>query len=489
MMLQTTTKPAEAAGVAALPLPLAVDLDGTLLAGDTLHEAVVALLLKHPVALLRALPALRQGRAAFKHQVALAAPDVALAVPVRPQLLAWLHAQRDAGRALHLVSGADQAVVAAVAARLDMFDSATGSDGVRNLAGAEKARWLAARFPQGFAYAGNSAADLPVFAAARSVVLVALPRGVRAAALALDRPVECEVTGPAGGALAWARALRPHQWAKNLLMLVPLILGHRLQDPAALLPVLLGMLAMSLVASGTYLLNDLADLAADRQHATKRNRALAAGRVAPLPALLVALLLVLLPLVGALLLLPAFAAGLAGYVLVSLAYSAALKRVPLLDTLTIAGLFMTRLGLGVLLADVPWSPWLMSFAGFFFFSLALAKRHGEVMQARGLPATALTHRGYRADDWPLTLGFGLAAGVAALQIMILFVANDAWPSRLYHTPVWLYATPPLVAVWLTRLWLLAHRQQLHDDPVVFALRDPQSWASGALVALAIGLAL
>jgi 4-hydroxybenzoate polyprenyltransferase len=175
---------------------------------------------------------------------------------------------------------------------------------------------------------------------------------------------------------------------------------------------------------------------------------------------------------------------------VSLCYSTVLKRIPLLDTLVIAGLFMMRLALGVILAGVPWSPWLMSFAGFFFFSLALAKRHGEVMQARGLAGSAaLARRGYRPEDWPLTLGFGLAAAVASLQIMILFVADDAWPSRLYHTPAWLYATPALLAVWLTRVWLLAHRKELHDDPVVFALRDPPSWMTGVLVALAIALAL
>ncbi len=488
MMLQSTTT-TRANRLDAPLLPLAVDLDGTLLAGDTLHEGVLALLLKRPFTLLRAVPLLRQGRAAFKRHVALAAPEVATAVPVRPQVLAWLHEQRDAGRALHLVTGADQAVADAVAERLDLFDSATGSNGALNLTAGAKARWLAARFPAGFAYAGNSRADLAVFAAAREIALVGTPREVAGAARALGRPVLREIAGAEGGWRAWTRALRPHQWSKNLLMLVPLVLGHRLLEAAALLPVLLGMLAMCLVASGTYLLNDLADLAADRQHATKCRRPLASGRVAPMPALLLAMLLIGVPVGAALLMAPLFGAGLAGYVVVSMAYSAALKRVPLLDTLTIAGLFMTRLGLGVLLAGVPWSPWLMSFAGFFFFSLALAKRHGEVMQARGQPATALTHRGYRADDWPLTLGFGLAAGVAALQIMILFVANDAWPSRLYHTPVWLYATPPLLAVWLTRLWLLAHRQQLHDDPVVFALRDPQSWASGVLVALAIGLAL
>jgi hypothetical protein len=167
----------------------------------------------------------------------------------------------------------------------------------------------------------------------------------------------------------------------------------------------------------------------------------------------------------------------------------ALKCVPLFDTLTIAALFTLRLVLGVELAQVPYSPWLLCFAAFFFFSLALAKRHGEVLQAAsGSGVTALARRGYVPEDWPLTLAFGVASGIASLLIMILFVADDAAPSRLYSSPAWLYIAPAAVAVWLSRIWLLAQRRQLHDDPVVFALRDPVSWAVGAAAAASVALA-
>jgi hypothetical protein len=148
-------------------------------------------------------------------------------------------------------------------------------------------------------------------------------------------------------------------------------------------------------------------------------------------------------------------------------------------------LFTLRLGIGVELAGVPYSPWLMAFAAFFFFSLALAKRHGELMEARASQGGALARRGYDVDDWPLTLGFGTASAMSALQIMILYVANEAWPSRLYSTPAWLYVAPAALAVWLARIWLLSHRRLLRDDPVVFALRDRWSWGIGAVIALAI----
>jgi 4-hydroxybenzoate polyprenyltransferase len=457
---------------------------------------VAAALLQRAPAVPGALATLRQGRAAFKRRVCGLVPAVPETLPLNEPFLAWLRAERAAGRPLHLLTAADQSVADAIAARLRIFESATGSDGVRNLGGRAKAALLRARFPGGFAYAGDRADDLPVFAAADEAVLVNLPPGVaaraRAQATAAGRRVLAEFPRrPAGGRLAdWIGSLRLHQWSKNLLLLVPLVLGHRLGDADAVLRCLAGLVVLGLIASGTYVLNDLADLRADRMHATKRHRAFAAGRLSPLAGLAAAAALVLGGLAAAAALDPTFALGALGYVLLSATYSLALKRVPLLDTLTIAALFTLRLALGVELARVPYSPWLMGFAAFFFFSLALAKRHGEVMQAAasGAGDAALARRGYEPGDWPLTLAFGVASGMASLLIMILFVVDDVAPSRLYSAPGWLYAAPAAVAVWLTRVWLLAHRRRLKDDPVVFALRDPASWAAGAAAAAAVAMA-
>ncbi|MDI3307964.1 MAG: UbiA family prenyltransferase [Acetobacteraceae bacterium] len=469
-------------------LPLAVDLDGTLLATDVLHEGLVCALLRHPATLPRLFTALAEGRAAFKRRVTEIVPPLAEALPLRLSFLEWLQGQHAAGRSLHLVTAADQRVADAVAAHLGIFDSATGSDGRRNLRSGEKAAFLRRRFPGGFAYAGDSSVDLEVFAAAQAVVLVNASPRVTAAVSRLGKEVLAEFPRQRPRLADWLAALRIHQWSKNLLLFVPLILAHRLGDAGAILRCVAGLLALGLTASGTYLLNDLADLTADRLHATKRRRALAAGRIPVLLGLGTAAGLILTGLVGAAALGPTIAAGIAAYVAISLAYSSRLKAVPLLDTLVIAGLFTLRLALGVELAEVPYSPWLMSFAGFFFLSLALSKRHCELMEARH-SGTTLARRGYQVDDWPLTLGFGAAAAMASLQIMILFVADEAWPSRMYHTAAWLYVTPAALSVWLARIWFLAHRRLLRDDPVVFALRDPWSWAIGAIIAAAILAAL
>ena len=476
------------------PLPLAVDLDGTLLACDSLHEGFVAALMHRTSATPGTLAALWKGRAAFKREVCGLSPTVPETLPFNEAFLDWLRSEAAAGRELHLMTAADQSVADCIAARLGIFTSATGSDGVRNLTGREKATLLRLRFPKGFGYAGDRADDLPVFAAASEIVLVnarpAVAARARAVAEAEGRTVLAEFPRRRHVAADWIRSLRLHQWSKNLLLLVPLVLGHAAGDTDALLRCLAGILVLGCIASGTYILNDLSDLQSDRQHATKRHRPFAAGRLSPLAGLAVGAALIVGGLLAALMLGHSFALGALGYVVLSLSYSMALKCIPLFDTLAIAALFTLRVVLGVELAQVPYSPWLLCFAAFFFFSLALAKRHVEILQsATGSGAIALSRRGYTPEDWPLTLAFGAASGIASLLIMILFVVDDVAPSRLYHSPAWLYVTPVAVAIWLGRIWLLAQRRQLHDDPVVFALRDPASWAVGAAAAASVALAV
>ena len=460
-------------------LPLAVDLDGTLLAGDVLHEQFLKLLFRKPLLLLRVLLTLRQGKAVFKRQVVSLMPPLAIALPFRKPFLDWLQVQKNAGRPLHLVTASDQHVADAVATHLGIFDSATGSDGQINLRGTAKGNSLRARFPDGFAYAGDSPADLEVWEMADQVVLVNASRSTVSKVRAKGWPVLAEFDRIRPGLKDWLKAIRLHQWTKNALMLLPLLLGHRFGDSGAWLRVLAAMLILSVVASGTYILNDIADLEADRLHAKKFRRPFASGRISPVSGLLVAALLIGGGFICAALLAWTCLVLVVGYVVISLTYSMRLKSVPFLDTSIIAALFTLRLILGIEMAHVLYSPWLISFAGFFFLSLALAKRHVEVMQAADGSSASLARRGYQPDDWPLTLAFGVAAAFASLQIMILFVADDARPSHLYTHPFRLYLAPTGILLWLMRIWFLAHRKRLSHDPVIFALRDPVSWFLGA----------
>jgi 4-hydroxybenzoate polyprenyltransferase len=272
------------------------------------------------------------------------------------------------------------------------------------------------------------------------------------------------------------------------LLFVPLFLGHKFGDAMAMERCIAGFVAFALTVSGTYLLNDLCDLQSDRISATKRRRPFASGDIPVLAGVAAAFALLVTGLGFSLALGHRFALAVLAYVCVTSAYSFSLKRVALLDTMVIASLFTLRVVLGVELAVVPYSPWLLSFAAFFFLSLALAKRHVEVLRAGERNPAALAHRGYRPEDWPLTLAFGVASGMASLLIMILYVANDVLPSHAYSHPARLYVVPAAMAIWLARIWLLANRKELHDDPVVLALRDPPSWMVGGIIAVAFVLA-
>jgi 4-hydroxybenzoate polyprenyltransferase len=308
----------------------------------------------------------------------------------------------------------------------------------------------------------------------------------------MTRPLPAESSSTSEKAISlnllWLRAIRVHQWSKNTLLFVPLFVGH-VFSARAVLTSALGFVLLSLMSSATYILNDLADLEADRAHPTKRLRPFASGRLKVAHGLIAASMMMIAALVGAYLLPPAFAASMVAYLIVTIAYSYRLKRVPLLDVFIIGVLFTLRIVMGAEVLGIAHSPWLLSFALAFFLSLALAKRHAEVMAAAANHAEEIAGRGYRGADWPITLAFGVGVGLVSVVIMLLYMANDAAPSGFYHQIGWLYAIPALLTIWLMRIWLLSHRTDLHDDPVVFALRDPASLGLGVAVVILFYLAL
>lgn len=293
----------------------------------------------------------------------------------------------------------------------------------------------------------------------------------------------------ATGVSPWVKAIRPHQWAKNALILVPVALGFSQLTRQGLLNALLAAALFCALSSLTYIVNDLADLSADRQHPTKRRRPFASGAISPKAGMVVAALGIPAVLGSAFLLSPGVGAALLAYCVVTLAYSVRLKRVPILDCATIGALFTLRLVAGVLAANLAWSPWLLTFAAAFFFSLAMAKRHTELV-GRGPTATGpVPGRGYHYEDQALTLVLGVAAFTASMIIILLYLMQEVFPHGAYAHPRWLWVAPPVLFVWGSRIWLLAHRGEMHDDPVVFALKDRVSLALGALVGFAFLLAL
>ena len=468
-------------------IPLVVDLDGTLTVTDTLYESFAKLLFRDPLAALASLTYIARGPAAAKRYVAERCQLDAATLPYRAELIDLVRAEKARGRAIHLVTAADQSIADLVAGEFDLFDSATGSNGAHNLKGANKAEHLREKFPGGFIYAGDGQADLPVFRAAHGVILCDVGRATEAAFAGPG--VLASLRRPANALRAWISAFRPHQWAKNILLFVPLFVGHAFGDPRTIAAALLGFVLLCLLSSATYIINDLADLDADRQHATKRLRPFASGDLKVLHGLIAAPLMIAVALAAAFALSPPFASVLLAYLVLTSAYSFGLKRVPLLDVFAIGVLFTLRIVMGAEVAGLGHSPWLLSFALAFFISLALSKRHGEVMRAARIDVEEIVGRGYRGNDWPITLSFGIAIGLASVVIMLLYMTNDATPSGFYRQPGWLYAIPAMLTLWLMRIWLLSNRMLLHDDPVVFALRDVISLALGVAVGIAFALAL
>jgi 4-hydroxybenzoate polyprenyltransferase len=469
-------------------LPIVVDLDHTLLRTDTLDESFVRALFHYPATAAAAVLALPRGRLAVKSILAEGVPLEGAELPLREELLDWLRARATEGHALHLCTAAHQSVADAVAAELGLFESVIGSRG-HNLKGEAKAATLVQLFPQGFIYAGDSRADLAVWRHASGIVLVGAAPGTAEAARRLGPPVIAEFAGKPASWRDWLRAGRLHHASKNLVVFVPLILGQGWRDMTQVMEALLAFGLLMLLTASSYLLNDLSDLRADRAHWSKRQRPIPAARIPIRTALAAGVAGILLALLAGMLVSVPLFAGLAAYLALTLAYSFGLKRVPLLDTLIIALLFGLRILVGVAALVQPVSGYLMTFALFFFFSLATAKRHTEILRAGPAGAPTLAARGYRPADAELTLVAGVAAALGSLIVLVLYLMQDAFLRVPYADPWWLWAQPLLIAIWMGRIWLLSHRGEMLDDPVSFALRDRTSWGLGVAVGIAYLLAL
>jgi len=468
------------------PLPLCVDLDGTLVATDTLWESALALLRTQPLYALLLPVWLASGRATLKRSLAQAAPIDVAALPYRAEVLAYIAEARMAGRQVVLVTASTRGIAERVAAHTAVFDDVMASD-AENLKGARKRDALVARFGErGFEYLGDSRADLAVWDGAGAGSLVGGSPAL-AAGLAARTTLARAITARAGDLTDWLRALRLRQWLKNLLLFLPLLASHRFGDVATALAALVGFFAFGLTASAVYLANDLFDLPSDRAHPSKRERPFAAG-VLSIPAGLAAIPLAL-GAAGALAsLLPvAFSAGLAFYLLANVLYTLWLKRVVLADVAVLGGMYALRVVVGGLATRIPVSTWLIAFSLFFFLSLAFLKRFAELRRLRDEGASATPGRGYLPSDAPVLLALGPACAVVSALVLGLYVEGDA-VATLYRVPDVLWALIPLLVFWAGRIWLLAQRGELDEDPILFTTRDRGSYLVAGLALAVFALA-
>jgi 4-hydroxybenzoate polyprenyltransferase len=458
---------------------LFVDLDGTLIKGDLLVESVLALLRHSPSTALRLPIWLLRGRAALKAEVAKRVQISLERLPINADLVEYLHNERKHGRRIYLATASDRSLACEVAQHFGLFEGVLASDGRRNLKGERKLeaiREVVGTAP--FDYAGNDRADLRVWRHARHALVVNAPRRVASRAAGLC-PVERVFGERRARARTWLRAMRVHQWAKNLLLAVPALTAHALGWHTAGI-VLAAFVAFSLAASSVYLLNDLLDLEDDRHHPRKRTRPFASGELPLAHGLLGTVVLLAVSVAIAAGLSHSFLLALLAYLALTSAYSIVLKHYMLLDVLLLASLYTIRIFAGAAAIAVPVSSWLLAFSMFAFLSLALVKRTSELVTLRQLSRTAASGRDYRVSDLQVLTSMGVAAGYAAVLVLALFVSAPDVAARYGHPQV-LWLLCPLLLYWLSRLWMKTLRGEMHDDPLVFAFRDRASRVIGAVM--------
>lgn len=453
-------------------VPLCVDLDGTLVATDTLWESIL-LLLKQNILQSLLLPLwIIQGRALFKHKIAQQVTLEVANLPYRENVLLFLQQEKQSGRAIILATAAHYSIAQAVFTHLKLFNEVIASDAHTNMKGITKRDALIQRFgKRGYDYMGDSTADLPIFQAARQPFLVAPTQQ-------LLKQIQCSppqifLATPTDYWWTLFKALRPHQWVKNLLIFLPLLLAHQWFDVTKWINVFLAFITFSLAASSGYILNDLMDLAADRAHPTKKYRPFAAGLLS-IPTGLI----LFMSLLGASLLMSSgwlsgyFTGLISLYLILTISYSFYLKRKLIVDVLVLAGLYTHRILAGSVAVNVLISSWFLAFTMFLFTSLAFLKRYVELLQLTD--EKAIKHRGYEITDIEMVASMGPTNGYLAVLVFALYINSDK-VSILYPSPFFLWLICPLLLYWISRVWFLARRGKMLDDPVQYALTDITSW--------------
>jgi 4-hydroxybenzoate polyprenyltransferase len=468
--------------------PLCVDLDGTLLKTDTLVEALLAVLGREPWQVIPLLFSLCKGRQILKEKAARHARIDPNCLPYRADFIDFLRLEKAKGRELILATAAHEQVATEIARHVGLFSRVIASDARSNLKGPHKIEAIRAAIGgQPFDYAGNDAADLAIWRHAANAIVVdasasLIERVRKVTHVSVVFPRDSNFTR------TLLRAIRVHQWVKNLLLFVPLVMAHRIGDLRSVALTFLGFLSFSLCASSVYVLNDLLDLRSDRLHATKRRRAFASGDLDLRLGLVLIPLLLLASFALASFLPLAFSAILLLYGLVTLCYSLYAKRIIMLDVMILASLYTIRLFAGGVVTDVVISHWLLAFSMFAFFSLAMIKRVSELQNLIKSNLLQTQGRGYHVGDREQLAALGAASGNCSVLVLALYVHSETGV-YLYAHPDRLWLLCPLVFYWISRMWLLAHRGVVHEDPLVFAIKDPVSYLLGALIALVLWAAV
>jgi 4-hydroxybenzoate polyprenyltransferase len=461
-------------------LPLCVNCESALLKTNIYYEAIFHLIKKNFLYVF-ALPIwLLRGKLTLIQHVSNAVRISWNLVPFRELALERIRVAHADHRRVLLLTSMPETWAQELAAELDVAE-VVSIDGNSREASVEnmKSRLTSLFGAQGFDYIGDGRRDLPVCKLARRALIVTSNRATIARAKE-NASVESVIPRDSAGFFTFIKLIRVHQWVKNCLVWVPLLAAHRLSSLHDIGIGAIAFVAFSFCASSVYVLNDLLDLESDRQHVRKRNRPIASGKIAVNQALITGLLLFLTSVYLAFQISALFAMTLGIYFAMTLAYSFRLKRQVIVDVMLLAGLYTIRVVAGAVATVVVPSFWLLALSMFLFLSLAVVKRYSEMLVTLSQDKKYAAGRGYSVADMPVLLSLGVSAGIAAIVVLALYI-NDSTTGKLYPATFWLWPVPPLILYWVSRVWMKAHRGEMHDDPVVFATRDWQSLITLVLV--------
>lgn len=471
-------------------LPLVVDLDGTLIATDTLFESANQFVWSKPFSLVSLFRWLAKGKAFLKSKLAASVTISPETLPYRQEVLDFVAEEKNKGRVVVLATASSEVYAREIAQHLNIFSEVLASNESINLKGVNKRDTLISLYGDGgFDYVGDSQADISIWEHAHLSFMIQPKKAWVKRVSRTSSPVELKLDSP-NRLLTLNKTIRMHQWVKNLLIFLPLLVTHQLFSPFELAKGMLAFMAFSLAASSIYVVNDLVDLPNDRLHKTKRNRAIASGRTSILigwviwPSLLavsLAISFILLSLEFGLIILT--------YIGLTTIYSLKLKKIAVLDVVTLALLYTTRIIAGAIAINTVPSFWILSFSLFFFFSLALMKRFSELLEMKSSGKNQVIHgRGYSSEDLELVSALGAGSGLISVLVFLLYIHDPAIAS-LYNNPLILWVCGVILLVWISRAWLIAHRGLMHEDPIVFALKDKVSYFLAASIGLLFFLAM
>ena len=460
---------------------MCVDLDGTLVRTDMLIESCLMLIRQQPATIFKLPGWLLGGKANLKHQIASRVDFSAATIPYNQDVVDYVREAR-ASRQTILVTGSDQRIADIVAEETELFDCVRGSDSAVNLTSKNKRDWLVGEFGEnGFDYIGNDADDLSVWPSSRNALVVSPSNGIaKSDTVSFSHVFDAHKTQFRD----FLSLLRVHQWSKNGLILVPFVLDQRFGDWSATVAIMLAFLAMSLLASITYIFNDMLDLQADRLNETKAKRALASGRIGLFLGAKTMVVLAIALLICMAFLPMQYNVVLLSYLCLTLLYSFYFKQAAILDVCVIAALHTLRVIAGTVAITATWSFWLLAFSMFIFFSLALAKRVAELMNLQKLGQDKTVGRDYHVADLPVLLASGVSTGFLSVLIVALYI-NSEKVSVMYSTPEILWLVCPVLLYWIGRLWMITGRGEMHEDPIIFAIRDRVSFDAIGLMAVAV----